>query len=175
MSTKRIPAGDVLEEVESLREEIGDLLRELDSRRPTAALRLRARSLRKRLKAQGRTLEQSIAFEEGIAIVFRQRSGAAAVRRRPDQARRRCPRRGDRNRPLEQAGGTHELNPSLRNVSLVHDGPCIMNPGVPKVPRPALFMALAPVMFVAAAPARIRHSLATRQIPKITFCNTRSV
>jgi hypothetical protein len=76
---KPIRAHDALWEALRLREEVESLAREVNSRGPTAALQLRAKDLRKRLKAQGRTIEQGLAFEEGVSIAFRQRNGRSPV------------------------------------------------------------------------------------------------
>ena len=71
---KPIRAHDALWEVHRLKQEADALLKEMNDRGATRALLLRAKDLRKRLKAQGSMIEKSLAFEDGAAIAFRQRN-----------------------------------------------------------------------------------------------------
>lgn len=76
---KPIRAHDALWEVHRLKQEAEALLKEMNDRGATRALLLRAKDLRKRLKAQGSMIEASLAFEAGAAIAFRQRTGRDPV------------------------------------------------------------------------------------------------
>jgi hypothetical protein len=77
MSTDEKPlrVHDVPEEVKRLREETDNLLRELNGRGPTTATLLRARDLRKRLRARGATIQRLIALETATAIALKERLG----------------------------------------------------------------------------------------------------
>jgi hypothetical protein len=81
MSTdeKIIRVHDVPSEVKRLREETSNLMRELNGRGPTKALLLRAKDLRKKLRAQGATIERLVALETSAAIAFRERCGRDPV------------------------------------------------------------------------------------------------
>jgi hypothetical protein len=74
MSTKPLRVHDVPSEVARLREEVDNLLAEINGRGPTRALWLRAKDLRRRINAQGRSIEQQLAFEAGVRIAFRERT-----------------------------------------------------------------------------------------------------
>jgi hypothetical protein len=79
MSTEPIRVHDLPEEAKRLRRETENLLKELNARGPTRALLLRARDLRKRVKAQGSTIERLIAIETATVIALRERLGREPV------------------------------------------------------------------------------------------------
>jgi hypothetical protein len=74
-----IRAHDELWEAVRLKEETDALLAEINSRGKTRPLMLRARNLRKRVRALDRTLTRSQAYEVGLEIGFRERSGRDPV------------------------------------------------------------------------------------------------
>jgi plasmid rolling circle replication initiator protein Rep len=74
LSTKPIRVHDLPEEAKRLWQETENLLRELNARGPTTALLLRAKDLRKRVKAQGNTIQRLVAIEAAVRIAFRERT-----------------------------------------------------------------------------------------------------
>jgi hypothetical protein len=79
VSTEPIRAHDALWEVIRLREEIDALVAEINSRGKTRPLLLRARNLRKRLRAQSSTIDRLLLTELGTEVAFRERLGRDPV------------------------------------------------------------------------------------------------
>jgi len=75
MSVKPLRVHDLPEEAERIKQETERLLTELNGRRPRGAILIRARDLRSRSKALGRTIDRLLCEEMAVELAFRERTG----------------------------------------------------------------------------------------------------